>query len=76
MPIDDEIVRYLAQHPGAQDTLEGIAQWWVLEQRIEATMAEVKVAVDTLLAANLVIAHPGVDGRIYYRANPAEKLRH
>jgi hypothetical protein len=35
---DEEIVEailaYLAEHPQAMDTVEGIAQWWIMRQQI------------------------------------------
>jgi DNA-binding PadR family transcriptional regulator len=29
-----EIVRYLAEHPHAMDSLTGIAEWWLMRQRV------------------------------------------
>lgn len=34
--IADAVCAYLAEHPGAMDTLEGIADWWLTRQRIRA----------------------------------------
>ncbi len=33
------VVGYLAEHPDASDTLEGIAEWWIMRQqtRVEVT---------------------------------------
>ncbi|MCI0694749.1 winged helix DNA-binding protein [candidate division KSB1 bacterium] len=35
----EAILKYLAEHPQASDTLEGIAEWWIMRQqiRVEAT---------------------------------------
>jgi hypothetical protein len=33
------VIGYLAEHPDASDTLEGIAEWWIMRQqtRVEVT---------------------------------------
>jgi hypothetical protein len=59
---------YLARHPQAQDTLEGIVQWWLLEQRLYRTTSEVRTALEALVAKGQIVARQGRDGRIYYRA--------
>jgi hypothetical protein len=35
----DIVLGYLAEHPDASDTLEGIAEWWIMRQqtRVEVT---------------------------------------
>ncbi len=40
-----DILGYLAEHPGAQDTLEGIIEWWLLEQEIKRQTGKVKEAL-------------------------------
>lgn len=37
----DAIFGYLAEHPHASDTMEGIAEWWIMRHQI-------RVEVDTL----------------------------
>ena len=69
MAIENEILGYLAENPDAEDTAEGIVQWWLLEQRIQSSTTEVKAALDDLVARNQVVVRRGPDGRIYYRAN-------
>ncbi len=32
--MSEAICSYLAEHPGAMDTLEGIATWWLMRQQI------------------------------------------
>ena len=66
---DSEILEYLARHPQAQDTVEGIAEWWILEQRVHASSAEVRAALDRLVARGLVSAQSSQDGRVFYRAS-------
>ena len=64
-----EILESLARHVDRQDTVEGVAQWWLLENRIEWTVAEVKAALSELVSQKLVLEKLGVDGRAYYRIN-------
>ena len=68
-PIFYEILAYFADHPQAQDTVEGIVEWWLLEQRIKRTTTQVKTALTQLEAEELVIPREGTAGRIYYRVN-------
>ncbi|HEY0078509.1 MAG TPA: hypothetical protein VGB73_07665 [Pyrinomonadaceae bacterium] len=65
-----EILAYLAEHPDSQDTLEGIAEWWLLERRIVQRIGEVKEALDELVASDLLIERKGMDARSFYRVNP------
>ncbi len=64
-----EILECFARHVDRQDTMEGVAEWWLLENRIEWTVAEVKAALDELVSQRLVLEKHGVDGRAYYRIN-------
>jgi hypothetical protein len=51
-----EIEQYLAAHPQALDSLEGIATWWVLRQRIRTEVGLVRAALGQLMAAGVVSA--------------------
>lgn len=66
---DSEILEYLTRHPQAQDTVEGIAEWWILEQQAHASAAKVKAALDRLVARGLVSVQGSRDGRVFYRAS-------
>jgi hypothetical protein len=56
---------------GGQDTLEGIAHWWILEQKIRNEAAKVKEALDHLVVEGLVVELQGKDSRTHYRINPS-----
>ena len=43
--LSDKILKYLFKHPDGNDTLEGITEWWLLNQRISYEMKRVKAAV-------------------------------
>jgi hypothetical protein len=62
-----EILRYLIKNPSAQDTLEGIADWWFLSRPIKYQKGLVKKALDMLIDDGLVIAHHGRDSQTIYK---------
>jgi predicted urease superfamily metal-dependent hydrolase len=64
-----EVLAYLTEHPGAQDTLEGIVEWWLLDQAIREWTKNVREALMELVAEGLVIERNGRDGRTHYRVN-------
>ena len=74
-PIFYEILAYFADHPQAQDTVEGIVEWWLLEQRIKRATTQVKAVLAQLVAEGLVIPRDGTAGRVYYPCQPAEDAR-
>ena len=67
--IASDILAYLVEHPQAQDTLEGIAQWWLMEQRIKQVISEVESALAELVLEGLVLEHEGADGQVRYSIN-------
>ncbi|MBI3801945.1 MAG: hypothetical protein HY268_33865 [Deltaproteobacteria bacterium] len=64
-----EILAYLIEHPRAQDTLEGIVEWWFLEQQIKCRTVQVKEALGELGARGFVLERKGSDGHLLYRVN-------
>lgn len=73
-PTAYDLLAYLAEHPDAEDTLEGIMEWWLLEQRIKHWTAEVQGALDELVAEGFVLGRPDSAGRTHYRIN-REKVK-
>jgi hypothetical protein len=64
-----QILTYLVEHPEAQDTLEGIVEWWLLERAIKFQEAAVSKAIAELVTKGLVIGQKGYDSKIHYRVN-------
>jgi hypothetical protein len=67
--IRNEILAYLAENPEAQDTVEGIVEWWLLERQIKFQTARVKEALAELVAKELILGKKGPDSQIHYRIN-------
>ena len=70
-----EVLQCFARFPQRDDTLQGITQWWLLENRIEWAVSEVHAALDALVARGLVIARRTIDGQTHYKVNPAARER-
>jgi DNA-binding IscR family transcriptional regulator len=72
--VSNSILAYLAKHPDAQDTVEGITDWWLLQRRIEVESSLVQQALLELTQNGLILKRKGRDARIRYRLNKS-KLR-
>ena len=71
--IEKKILDYLRSQPGAQDTLEGIVQWWLLSQRARESTAAVKKALCALVQRRVVLEWRDRNGLVRYRANRRKK---
>ena len=49
-----DILGYLKRNPQAGDTLEGVVQWWVPQQRIYVAVQDVQRALSHLVKLRLV----------------------
>ncbi|MGE0883023.1 MAG: hypothetical protein AB7P14_05735 [Blastocatellales bacterium] len=69
------ILGYLLEHPDAQDTLEGIVQWWVLERQTKHWIAQVQDALSKLTEEGLILEKKGPDCKTHYRVNRRKLAR-
>jgi hypothetical protein len=69
-PLTDEVLAYIMRNPEAEDTVEGIAEWWLLEQSIQHAVADVEAALSELVDNRFLVARRCGGGRTYYRLNP------
>lgn len=67
--IEKELLSYLVEHQDARDTVEGIVEWWLLEQEIKRRTTQVQGALAGLAAKGLVLEQKGKDARVLYRLN-------
>lgn len=64
----EAILSYLKEHPEASDTLEGIAEWWIMRQRV-------RVEVDTLKRVLCQLTEGGLLEELGEKENPQYRLK-
>lgn len=69
------ILGYLLDNPDASDTLDGIMEWWLLNQKIRFETRIVFQAVNKLVADGLIVEQQGLDSRTIYRVNRSEDIK-
>jgi hypothetical protein len=65
-----EILDYLARHPDAQDTIDGIMHWWVLDACIRNWAPKIAETITQLVQQGFLEQKPSADGHIFYRVSP------
>lgn len=63
------ILKYLAEHPDAGDTLTGIVDQWLLYERIAYETKRVSEVVAQLVSEGLIRGERKADSEIIYRVN-------
>ena len=67
------ILRYLQGHPDAKDTLEGIAQWWLLKEWTERKYNQIESSLSDLVARGLVVERRREGMPPYYWLNRSKQ---
>jgi hypothetical protein len=70
-----QILRYLREHPEAQDTVEGIMVWWVSERAIKDWLPHVRKSLAALLTRGYLEKRTAADGRVFYRLSQSRLPR-
>ena len=70
----DALLRYLASHPDAADTVDGIAEWW-LPRGARAERGIVEAALERLLAQGIVRRQTNTDQHVLYLAQRRPRAR-
>ncbi|UXI66456.1 hypothetical protein [Tahibacter amnicola] len=71
--VADAIVSYVVSHPQAADTLDGIVDWWLPQQRYETERGRIKRTLDRLVSCGVLSCRTLADGATLYAL--AEGLR-
>ena len=63
------ILNHLAKYPQSKGTLDSIAEWWILEQRIDQYVANVQAALSELVEEGMVVEQRRPDHPVLYEVN-------
>jgi hypothetical protein len=64
-----EILEYLARHPGAQDTMDGILHWWVSHAYTRKRAPKIVKTVGQLVEQGFLEQRRSADGNVFYRVS-------
>jgi hypothetical protein len=67
------VLGYLDDHPTAMDTLDGIAEWWILRQQIDIEVRRISRVLDTLVNEGHLERHEQDGVRFYRRHRSAAR---
>ena len=65
-----EILDYLATHPDAQDTIDGILHWWVLDAYMRNWAPKISETIAQLVQRGFLEEKTTMEGHIFYRVSP------
>jgi len=68
--IAHDVLAYLERHPEAEDTVDGISTWWLLDQHL-SSRDDVLRALEKLVAEGYLVKHVPPDGRCLFRRSHA-----
>lgn len=66
------ILIYLDENPEAQDSIEGILQWWLLERTVHYEKIRVEEVIEELVSRNFIVARKISGLPIMYSLNPSK----
>lgn len=71
--MNNRILSYLAEHPDAEDTVEGIVEWWLLDRTIKFETARVQQALAELVVHGFILKEEGRGAGTRYRLNQSRR---
>ena len=66
------MLTYLSNNPNAKDTLEGIVQWWIQDEKMRFCKDVIEKTLDELVARDMIIPCLDADSRVLYRLNKSK----
>ncbi|MFC5437159.1 hypothetical protein ACFPME_11365 [Rhodanobacter umsongensis] len=67
--IESSVLAYLHRHPQAADTLRGIVNWWLPQQRYESGCQRIERVLSELVARGVLRRDPLPHGDVLYALN-------
>lgn len=76
-PLDNDELRtavlaYVAEHPDAMDTLDGIAEWWIARRQIRVDVDRLALVLESMIRGGLLVA-VDLAGQRMYRLAPSQR---
>ena len=68
----EAIILYLADHPSANDTLQGVMQWWLFAEGIAWSRAQIEEALVQGVEEGWILETRGGDGQVRYSLMPGK----
>src|SRR5437762_11434308 len=65
-----EILDYLVRHPDAEDTIDGILHWWVLDACVQKLAPKIAETVAQLVEQGFLEQKRFADGNVLYHISP------
>ena len=59
------MIGYLAEHPQAMDTVQGIAEWWVARQQVQVDVEALARVLQRLVDEGLIEKVDSANGPLY-----------
>lgn len=66
MEIETAVLSYLDRHPNAADTLDGIANWWLPQQRYITAQVRIQAVLQKLVSRGVLQLRRLPDGAALY----------
>lgn len=70
--VECAVLAYLAQHPDAADTLDGIVSWWLPKQRYETERRRIEKALGHMVERGELCCGRLPGGTVLYALNHAD----
>jgi len=67
------ILGYLSGRPHAMDTIEGIAEWWILSERIDLSIKKISTAIQYLMKNGYLKAETFNGQKTFYQLSEAHR---
>lgn len=64
------ILRYVEKHPQAKDTMKGIAEWWLLQDKITESVEQVSKTITWLVTNDYLVEKQVTGSGALYEINP------
>jgi hypothetical protein len=74
--VEDAVLDYLGRHPRAADTLDGIVQWWLPQQRYVTARTRIEAVLDRLLDQGTLHLRRLPDGTSLYSLGNTSRTPH